>query len=174
MIVANTECSQLQHFRKSFYVGSILPDCKPSFLTTKHEFDGTFQKTAGNIRRLTDQTSDLDMENRSFWIRLGEVLHYIADYFTFPHNDTFAGNLKEHCIYEKHLKNRLKNFIRSGKAEEMEIEEKTFGSADALVEFVKNAHADYVRKKRSVEEDIRYIVRVCTQVMGGVMQLAAA
>ena len=27
---------------KAFYVGSLLPDCRPSFLTVRHEYDETF------------------------------------------------------------------------------------------------------------------------------------
>ena len=33
----------------------------------------------------------------------------MADYFTFPHNKTYKGNLAAHNSYEAELKNRLKN-----------------------------------------------------------------
>ena len=35
---------------------------------------------------------------------LGVIIHYIADYFTFPHNDHYPGNVKDHCYYERDLK----------------------------------------------------------------------
>ena len=45
-------------------------------------------------------------------------MHYIADYFTFPHNKTFDGvSCVEHNTYEKHLKNELKVFVESGRAD---------------------------------------------------------
>ena len=31
---------------------------------------------------------------------LGVIIHYIADYFTFPHNDHYPGNVKDHCYYD--------------------------------------------------------------------------
>ena len=34
---------------------------------------------------------------------LGKLIHYIADAFTFPHNNVFKGNLVQHCKYENKL-----------------------------------------------------------------------
>ena len=48
---------------------------------------------------------------RVFWRRLGEIFHYIADYFTFPHNKTFTGSLVEHNSYEKEL---IRHFLSEG------------------------------------------------------------
>ena len=55
-----------------------------------------------------------ESKERVYWRRFGEVMHYMADYFTFPHNKNFTGNLYEHNKYEKHLKNHLKRYIESG------------------------------------------------------------
>ena len=43
-IVKNSDSLELNQHKKAFYLGSILPDCKPSFLTEKHQFNGTFEK----------------------------------------------------------------------------------------------------------------------------------
>lgn len=34
---------------------------------------------------------------------LGKLIHYIADAFTFPHNNVFKRNLVQHCKYENKL-----------------------------------------------------------------------
>ena len=34
---------------------------------------------------------------------LGKLIHYVADAFTFPHNNVFKGNLVQHCKYENKL-----------------------------------------------------------------------
>ena len=52
------------------------------------------------------------------WRRVGEVVHYIADYFTFPHNEIYPGNLKDHCMYEKELKLYLREYLNSEEAME--------------------------------------------------------
>ncbi|HWS42189.1 MAG TPA: zinc dependent phospholipase C family protein [Pseudoflavonifractor sp.] len=37
------------------------------------------------------------------YFRLGKLMHYIADAFTCPHNESFTGTLWSHRIYEAHL-----------------------------------------------------------------------
>ena len=170
-LVEDMETLELEHHRKSFYLGSILPDCKPSFLTKKHEFGGTFGEVTEALKALTVECNLSERNERVYWRRLGEVIHYMADYFTFPHNVTYDGNLKDHCIYEKELKNRLKEYIRSGEAEENQQEVKRFYTVEALIHFIEASHAEYLMLKRSVEEDIRYIVELCRQVVAAVVEL---
>ena len=40
---------------RSFYFGNILPDCKPSFVTVRHEYDGTFDMMAEMLRALVSE-----------------------------------------------------------------------------------------------------------------------
>ena len=102
----------LQSHRKAFCLGNILPDIQPSFITKRHEYFGTFDEVQGKIRRLVQVGENYN--DRVFWRRAGEVMHYIADYFTFPHNKTFDGTLRQHNSYEKHLKNELKALAMEG------------------------------------------------------------
>ena len=44
---------------------------------------------------------------------LGQIIHYTADYFTFPHNKHYTGNLKDHCVYEKHLLLALREYLNN-------------------------------------------------------------
>ena len=119
-------------------------------------------------------------EDNKKWLRgfkfemvTDEVMHYMADYFTFPHNKNFTGNLYEHNKYEKHLKNHLKRYIESGAADRMVILPVNFGSFRELVEYIGNAHERYLLKERNIAEDVQYILRICSQVIHGILQLAA-
>ena len=40
---------------RSFYLGNILPDCKPSFVTVRHEYDKTFDLMAEMLRALAEE-----------------------------------------------------------------------------------------------------------------------
>ena len=157
---------------KAFCLGSILPDIKPSFLTKKHEYFGTFEEIQGKMKALIDNDPK-ESKERVYWRRFGEVMHYMADYFTFPHNTNFTGNLYEHNKYEKHLKNHLKRYIESGAADRMVILPVNFGSFRELVEYIGNAHERYLLKERNIAEDVQYILRICSQVIHGILQLAA-
>lgn len=164
--------ASLQMHRKAFCLGSILPDCKPSFLTTRHEFFGTFDLIQERLRFLVEDGIDVFSES-AFWRKIGEIIHYIADYFTLPHNKNFTGSFMEHNHYEKELKNRLKEFIRSGEAEEFMRSEQLihFGSFQELVAYVEEKHKLYLEKMSTIKDDIHYILLVCLQVVQGAFQL---
>lgn len=170
-IVEANGTKELSKHKKAFYLGSILPDCKPSFLTKKHEFNGTFEEVRTEIKRLTINCDIMKRNARVYWRDLGQVIHYMADYFTFPHNATYEGNLKEHCIYEKHLKHGLREYIRSGEAARNAGRMEKFETPDALCSFIQKAHNEYLEFKRSVEEDCRYIVALCHQVVEAIIYL---
>lgn len=170
-IINNTDRHDLRKHKKAFYLGSILPDCKPTFLTTKHEYKTTFEMLKGNMKMLTLGNEENSNNKRAYWRNLGQVIHYIADYFTFPHNSTFEGSLKDHCIYEKHLKFKLKEYLKNGEAEKNLVKFVQLESLEALFQFIAKAHEEYVRFKRSVQEDCRYIVNITVQVVGTMLYL---
>ena len=161
----------LQSHRKAFCLGSILPDIKPSFLTKKHEYFGTFEEIQEKMKALIN-SSPQEGKERVYWRRFGEVMHYMADYFTFPHNKNFTGNLYEHNKYEKHLKNHLKRYIESGAAGQIVIEPVSFDNFQELVNYIQKVHERYLLKERNIAEDVQYILRTCLQVICGILQLA--
>ena len=87
----------------------------------------------------------------------GKIMHYIADYFTFPHNRTFDGTLRQHNSYEKNLKNELKAFVKSGKADVYAEKKLKFENLGELDDFIKDHHREYLGRKRNIDEDIHYI-----------------
>ena len=50
--------ASLQSHRKAFCLGSILPDIKPSFITRRHEFYGTFEDVKNRMKELADIRPD--------------------------------------------------------------------------------------------------------------------
>lgn len=160
----------LQSHRKAFCLGSILPDIRPSFVTKRHEFFGTFGEIQEKIGELVNQPWQ-EMNERVFWRRFGEVLHYVADYFTFPHNRTYTGTFMEHNRYEKELKNTLKDTIQSGEAGAHIESAMYFENSSALVAYISECHERYLAKVRNIKEDIDYILSVCFQVIQGIVQL---
>lgn len=168
-IVKEMEVEELMKHRKAFCLGSILPDCKPSFFTIKHEFNGTFDKMQSEIARLT--AGNIQNNMRVYCRDLGQVIHFIADYFTFPHNQIFPGTLKDHCIYEKELKYSLRSYIKSGEAQSNHQIIRVFKSAEEICEFIEKSHEEYLKMKKTVKEDCKYIVSICHQVVIGILSL---
>nr|WP_294525719.1 zinc dependent phospholipase C family protein [uncultured Blautia sp.] len=160
----------LQSHRKAFCLGSILPDIRPSFVVKKHEYFSTFGEIQEKMLQLVEHGPSEGKE-RVYWRNFGEVLHYVADYFTFPHNRTYTGSLYEHSRYEKVLKQRLKACIKSGAANAYVFKNVYFKNLGELTEFIQVSHTSYLRKKRNITEDIQYILMVCYQVIQGIVQL---
>ena len=171
-IVRNSEDEGLRKHKWAFYLGSILPDIKPSFLYKKHEIDGTFEQVKKEVRELSDSHGKYREHATKYYRNLGQITHYIADYFTFPHNRTYPGNLKDHCSYEEVLKLRLREYLKTDKKDRWPFVQCHFGSAEALCDFIKLRHEEYLRRKIDVEEDIRNIVSLNYQLVEGIRQLA--
>ena len=174
-IVDSIEEQELVKHRKAFYLGSILPDCKQSFITVKHEMEGTFPKVQQELEEIVERQQRSQINMRVFYRNLGEVIHYIADYFTFPHNPHYPGTLRDHCAYEERLKRELREYIQSGEAdrnsERIRSSVRGLNSAEDICIFIQKAHETYVKMKNSVEEDCRHIVTLCHQVVVAVIRL---
>ena len=53
-IVNSLDDKELKKHRLSFYIGSVLPDIKPSFVYKRHEINGTFPYVKKHIARLSE------------------------------------------------------------------------------------------------------------------------
>ena len=156
----------LQSHRKAFCLGNILPDIQPSFITKRHEYFGTFDEVQGKIRRLVQVGENYN--DRVFWRRAGEVMHYIADYFTFPHNANYPGNIKDHCIYEEELKKELRAYVHSPEAVRRREKMEMHTPADILA-MIRQMHNRYLQMESVVKRDCQYIIELCHKVVDAVL-----
>lgn len=164
---------ELKKHRLLFYIGSVLPDIKPSFLYKRHEMTSTFPAIRTHIKRLSEGEKVLKRKNRKYYLDLGQISHYLADYFTFPHNRNYPGSLKDHCSYEEKLKLDLREYIKSGRAASQRVEKEKFQNANELCDFIQKAHDDYLAHKHDVADDIRQIVEVNRKALAGMMDVLA-
>lgn len=156
---------------KAFYVGSLLPDCRPSFLTVRHEYEETYELVEKKIHKLVEDVKHHPADSMRYMIDLGQVFHYIADYFTFPHNQHYPGNLKDHCIYEKYLKLQLRAYIREGYAVFHTEGVTRMTCVEDIMAYIRRNHQEYMLSSHDVEEDCEYITRVCSQVLAAMIWL---
>jgi hypothetical protein len=170
-IVEDLQNEELKKHRFCFYVGSILPDIKPSFLYKRHEMTGTFPTLQKHIRRLSEGMQEDEKKGRKYYIDLGQISHYLADYFTYPHNKIYPGTLKDHCSYEEKLKRDLREYIRSGEVHKKVWNPVNFSNADALCGYIQKAHDDYIRRQHNVEDDIRSIIAVNLNALNGMLRV---
>ena len=172
-IVANTKDEELKKHKLSFYIGSILPDCKPSFVYKRHEINATFPLVRRNIAYLVEgKKNHTPKRKRMYYKNLGEITHYVADYFTFPHNKTYPGTLKDHCTYEEKLKQDLRAFLKTEKAKQIgRDKDRDFTSLEDLFSYIKQQHEAYLKKRSNVEKDIEHIVVINRHLVDAISQL---
>lgn len=178
----------LKKHRLSFYIGSILPDIKPSFVYKKHEITGTFPSIRKHIKRLSEGDKAVKKRGVKYYMDLGQISHYLADYFTFPHNTIYPGSLKDHCSYEEKLKRDLRSYLKSGEAarhhrllqlkeehEKLQNKKKAEPLIDAetICAFIQKSHDEYLAHKHGVEDDIEHIVEVNHKALDAMMKLLA-
>ena len=146
-IVNNMEDNDLKKHKLSFYIGSVLPDIKPSFVYKRHEMDGTYPDIRRHIERLSEGRKLVEKKKgRKYYMDLGQISHYLADYFTYPHN----------------------NAAKPHKADHLE-----FKNAKNLCDFIQKSHDDYLVRKHDVEDDIHHIVEVNYKAMETMIHLLA-
>lgn len=172
-IMDSLELGDVFDYKLPFYVGSIWPDCRPSFVTTPHKFDVTFDDIKKQLSQfVANYNPERGMDVRHC-AKLGVIIHYIADYFTFPHNDHYPGNVKDHCYYEGDLKNQMKAFLETQEAAQVKEQVVSYGSVEELTSYIRSIHNSYTKVLHTVQEDIRYIVHVCTTVVKSILEMVS-
>jgi len=170
-LMESMNLEELNNHKKAFYIGSILPDCVPSFVTRRHNIDETFDLLKEEIIKITD---DYDMNKgiTGYYCRhLGVITHYIADYFTFPHNKVFTGNMREHCSYEKELKFALKSYVNSNAVQHISEKIEKIQTVDDICNFIKKMHEEYLQVIKIVKMDCMYIVKLCQKVVEAILMI---
>ncbi|HHX55510.1 MAG TPA: zinc dependent phospholipase C family protein [Clostridiales bacterium] len=170
-LIDSMQVEELQKYRKSFLFGSVLPDCTPSFFTKRHTITGTFETLKERILEITDNYDYSQGINSEFCRHLGVVTHYIADYFTFPHNSIFKGSMKEHIGYEFKLMDYLKEYLVRKETDIFLLNGSNFNSVDKICDFIKNKHDEYIKVIKEVPMDCYYIVQLCVKVVESILQI---
>lgn len=135
--------------RKLFLLGCIEPDWNPvTYVRGSLKYQMLHGHNAENARahlmRLTAKLRKSGVRTPLQWFRFGAALHYLADSFTFAHNQIFTGGLMEHHLYEKLLHPVFTIYLQAGRRESFPAD--------------KACHQRYLAEQRSYQTDCRYIL----------------
>ena len=158
----------LKLHKGSFYMGSVLPDCMPSFLVRRHTIEDSFEVLEREFQKLVSHFDPKKGINCYFCRHLGMITHYVSDYFTFPHNANYPGNLKDHCIYEEELKKELRAYVHSPEAIRKRKQMEMQSPCDILA-MIRKMHDKYLQVESVVKRDCQYIIELCHRVVDAVL-----
>lgn len=149
------------HFirRELFLLGNVLPDFLPftylhGFRQTGHLVGHSLPHSSKKINRNLNKRLSVGLRSAKDAFRLGVLLHYLADSFTYPHTEQFSGGRRLHNRYEFEMRKVFPKFLS--------LVRETPPAESA--EFLSNARRAYEALPPSPERDSEWIVRVCAAV----------
>lgn len=147
---------ELQPYKGWLMFGSILPDLLFHTYLTGHTWETAFEKT---VRKMESFESWGGMSGFSC-MYLGYLLHYVEDFFTFPHNSGFRGGLTKHIRYERQFTQYLENDNH-----QFALNMEPGASADDLKGQLCRLHEKYEQEQSGFETDECYIRQAVSCVM---------
>lgn len=138
-----------------FKVGSVAPDFMIRSMIKGHSYSTTTQR----VERRLSKLEQYGRWNLVSAYRLGYVTHYVADYFTAPHNEHGEFGLRDHCAFEKQQLYRLRSQLRG-----QWNTPKQYQMQGDVMEYIKTIHDEYLEQMPQVETDCSYIVNVTEQI----------
>jgi hypothetical protein len=163
-LVKNNSIFKVKIYRRAFIFGCIEPDI--NFFTY---FRGSIHYQLLRGHNIPNTTNYLEHQIKKFeskklktifdYFNFGVLVHYLADSFTFPHNDSFKGSLSDHALYEEHLHYTFLKYIN--------YKYYFFHYRDSLT-FINNYHKKYLDKKPSYKSDCLHIIKSCQYLVSNI------
>lgn len=157
--------------QKAFSIGCIQPDKNPAtYLKGSLRWQWcrghNWDNAKAYIRRSGDHLQDCTHLNILDFYRLGKLIHYTADAFTYAHNKHYSLDLASHRDYERHLDAKLASYLLELN-EDYDIK---FDPNGSVSDFISNNHRRYMHHIPGQENDMNYCVRICSQVLQLLLQ----
>lgn len=160
---------QCKRFELAFLFGSFQPDCNPlsylkgsirSYTFRGHNYTNSDLYIARRIGRLQSREKGWTCWQ---YYTLGKLTHYLADAFTFPHNENYPDSLLEHRRYEDSLREYLCSYLK----------DRGLGSfrpaGPELNDCLRELHRQYMAAQSDLRRDVRYIIEATSLLMNSVL-----
>lgn len=145
-----------RRFELAFLFGSFQPDCNPlSYLKGSLRASKLQGHNYSNSRRYINAHIE-KLQRCPHWTMwqyytLGKLTHYLADAFTYPHNENFPDGLLDHHRYETELRLYLAAYLAHRAARRR-------AACGDLTAFIEKLHRHYISGGSDLRRDTRYIL----------------
>lgn len=148
--------------RQLFMLGCVSPDFIPftyfrGIQKSRALLGHNAKYSAGYIQKRLNRFQKNGLYHWWDVFRFGMLMHYMADSFTFPHAETYDGNMSGHRKYEVALHGRFSEYLKHCK---QHFEQKP----ESLSAFFRQKRLAYESGVHSYEDDCHYIVEICQAV----------
>ncbi|MBE6601777.1 MAG: hypothetical protein E7637_04650 [Ruminococcaceae bacterium] len=158
--------------RRFFLYGCVGPDYFPltyfcgfrkGHTMKGHHAEYSQQKIGRSIRRLQER----GVRRLRDCFRLGTLMHYLSDSFTYSHTESFFGDMREHRDYEKKLHPCFASFLTAADHDHCRRGER---GKETLHEWLFRKRCEYRAEKKGTERDCSYILHACTTLFWGLCE----
>lgn len=155
-----------RRFELAFLFGSFQPDCNPLTYLKGSLHGPKFQGHCYPSSRRYLESHIRRLQARHHWTlwqyyTLGKLTHYLADAFTYPHNDIFPNSMLDHHRYESDLRLYLAGYLSQRRLRREELRRD-------LTEALGDLHRQYLADSSvGIDQDVRYILRANLLLMAG-------
>lgn len=150
----------------AFRYGNLKPDLTATYVTKRHYPSVMFDEVMDKIRRFAE-TYTMEMANGwDLSVDLGEICHYLTDFFCYPHNDDiYAHNLFAHYVYEKRIALGIRRQLTAPDFNRWVAPVLPAFTPDALIQRIATLHAQYKIENHGIDNDLRYICQICATLV---------
>ena len=165
MLLESEHGFRAKRYELAFLFGSFQPDCNPlTYLKGSRRARKLRGHNFSNSRLYIESHIKL-LQARSRWniwqyYTLGKLTHYLADAFTFPHNEHYPDSLLAHHQYETDLRAYLEAYLEKRTMRRKQFREDVAGAIAQLHDYYESAAADQ-------RMDVQFILEATAMLMAG-------
>ena len=160
-----------RRYEWAFLFGSFQPDCNPltylkgslrAYKFRGHNFSNSQAYINAHILRL---------QRRARWTvwqyyTLGKLTHYLADAYTYPHNENYPDSMLNHHNYETNLRAFLPGYLAHQYVRRHQARRDLIAALEEL-------HEQYMTAKAGTYRDASYILKATSILVEGCLPSAA-
>ena len=158
----------------AFFYGNLKPDLKGTYLTKRHYPSLMYDEVMEKLRVFVETYRMGPKNGRELSVDLGEICHYMTDFFCYPHNDDiYDHNLFAHYLYEKRIALCIKRKLTEETFESWTEHIIPPFSYEALVNRLADLHDRYKNHtpRHCIDNDLKYICQVVTTLVLSVINI---
>lgn len=160
--------------QSGFVYGNLKPDLTGTYLTKRHNPSIMMDEVMEKIRAFTGKYMIGPVNGRELSVDLGEICHYITDFFTYPHNDDiYDRSLFAHYVYEKRVALVIRRRMTESRFEQWVSPIIPPMSVDALINRIGTMHHTYRApgRRHGINDDLINICRATALVVLSIINI---
>ena len=157
----------------AFRYGNLKPDLTGTYLTKRHYPSLMFDEVMEKLRTFCRNYTLGDSNGRDLSVDLGEICHYITDFFCYPHNDDiYHHNLLAHYIYEKRIALCIHRKLSEIRYQNLVEQVHPAYTVESLIARIQALHDKYhALPAHSIASDLDYMSRATAMLVLSVVNI---